>query len=234
MAATATSSAEEATTTAQADITATAQADITATAQANATATVQANATATALASRSPDASFSKLVLNDPLVDSSKGYGWNGLQCQFAAGGYTSSASGGYSYCLAAKTDFRDFVYQVQATIIQGDCAGILFRMNGDAYDFFLICQDQSYAFYVHKPGEQLLSSVASGTSPAIQPGLNQSNFVAVAAQGSSIKLYVNHTPIGQVNDTVTTHGQIGLIADALSSPLTHATFRSAEVWVRR
>jgi len=208
-------------------------ADATATAQVNITATVQANMTATAVASRNPDPSFPTLILDDPLVDNSKGYGWDEAKCKFSQGAYVTSTSGGYSYCAATNTDFSDFVYQVQVTITKGDCGGIVFRLGGTIYDFFLICQDQSYAFFMHTTNTALLSAAASGTSPAIHRGLNQSNFIAVEAQGSSIKLYANHQLLKSIDDNVTTHGQIGVIADDLHGHPTSVTFSNADMWTQ-
>ncbi len=206
-------------------------ADATATAQVNITATAQANMTATAVASRNPDPSFPTLIFDDPLVDNSKGYGWDEAKCKFSQGAYVTSTSGGYSYCPATNTDFSNFVYQVQVTITKGDCGGIVFRLNGTVYDFFLICQDQSYAFFMHNTDTVLLSAAASGTSPAIHRGLNQPNFLAVEAQGSSIKLYANHQLLQSVSDENTTHGQIGVIADDLHGHSTSVTFSNADVW---
>jgi DnaJ-like protein/3-keto-disaccharide hydrolase len=217
IAATATSSASEAT----------------ATAQVNITATVQANMTATAVTSRNPDPSFSTLIFDDPLIDNSKGYGWDETKCRFAQGAYITSTSGGYSYCLATNTDFSDFVYQVQVKITKGDCGGIIFRLSGSSYDFFLICQDQSYAFFMHNTNTALLSAAASGTSPTIHRGLNQLNFIAIEAQGSSIKLYANHQLLKSVNDNTTTHGQIGVITDDLQGHPTEVAFSNADVWGR-
>jgi curved DNA-binding protein CbpA len=206
--------------------------DATSTAQANTIATAQANMTATAVAPRNPDPSFPTLIINDPLVDNSKGYGWDETKCKFSQGAYTGSTSGGYSYCLATNTDFSDFVYQVQVTIIKGDCGGIVFRLSGTIYDFFLICQDQSYAFFLHKTNTSLLSASASGTSLTIHRGLNQSNFIAVEAQGSTIKFYVNHQLLTSVNEGTTTHGQLGVIIDDLHGHPTDVTFSNANVWV--
>ncbi len=199
----------------------------------NATVTAQANMTATAIASRNPDLFFPNLVLDDPLADNSRGNGWNETRCKFSNGAYTTSASGGYSYCPATNTDFSDFVYQVQVKITRGDCAGIVFHLNGDAYDFFLICQDQSYAFFIHKPGDMLLSPSTNGKSSTIHKGLNQANLVAVAAQGNTIGLYVNQRLIQSVNETIVNPGQIGVIADDLYSHSTNATFSNADVWVQ-
>jgi hypothetical protein len=117
--------------------------------------------------------------------------------------------------------------------ISKGDCGGIIFRLNGATYDFFLICQDQSYAFFIHKTNTPLLSASASGISSAIHGGFNQLNFIAVEAQGNTIKLYVNHQLIKGVNDKVTTHGQLGVIADDLHAHPTDVTFSNADVWVR-
>ena len=194
---------------------------------------IVANPAQFAVTSRNPDPSFPTLIFDDPLVDNSKGYSWDETKCSFSNGAYTTRTSGGYSYCLATNTDFSDFVYQVQVTITKGDCGGIVFRLSGTIYDFFLICQDQSYAFFMHKTDTSLLSASASGTRSALHRGLNQQNFIAVEAQGSTIKLYVNHQLLKSVDDKVTTHGQIGVIADDLHGHPTEVTFSNVDVWVR-
>lgn len=198
-----------------------------------ATATAQAHMTATAVAAHNPDPSFTRLALDDPLADNSKGYGWDETKCTFSHGVYTESTAGGYSYCSAANTDFSDFVYQAHMKVTRGDCGGIVFRLSGNTYDFFLVCQDQSYALFIHKSGELLLSATTSGTSPAIHRGLSQTNFVAVEAEGRTIKLYVNQRLIDSVNDNITNQGQIGVIADDLYGHPTAVTFSNADVWVR-
>ena len=69
------------------------------------------------------------------------------------------------------------------------------------------------------------------GTSPAIKTGLNQTNLLAVVAQGSRITAYINGQNITQVSDSTTSHGLIGLAADATDQPA-EVAFINAKVWM--
>src|SRR6266852_3872682 len=113
----------QATVTAQANVTATAIAATTATAQA-----VNANATATAsVIAANPDPyppGGGTLALLDPLHDNSQGHNWdtNATNCAFSGGTYHVSAPGTpfFASCAARSTNFSNFIYEVQMTIIKG------------------------------------------------------------------------------------------------------------------
>ncbi len=203
-----------------------------------ATATAHANATATAsaiAATRDPYTHNGTLVFSDPLSDNSMGHGWSqdAPNCVFTGGAYHAIAPDANfpDYCLAGASNFSNFVIEAQMQIIKGDAGGFVFRVedtNPNKLYAFYIGQDGSYNLNLQNPtGFPLL---ANGTNPAIKKGLNQTNLIAVVAQGSSIMLYVNHTLIKTVTDSTYTGGQIGTFVAPYTKP-SEAVFTNLKVW---
>lgn len=200
------------------------------------TATAQTNATATAIASTYP---FSdKLALNDPLRDNSHGYIWAEVsgepgKCLFTGGAYHVSISAGAYDCAAKATDFSNFTYEVEMTVIKGDCGGIIFRAddaNSKFYTFY-ICQDGNYLLLLYVDEYASHSKCLAGNpSPLISKVQGRTYLIAVIARGGTITLYLNKQPIDQVNDKGYTHGQIGVIAVGVRTA-TEVVFRNAKVW---
>lgn len=58
--------------------------------------------------------------------------------------------------------------------------------------------------------------SLARGNASAIKQGINQSNVIAVVANGSSFDLYVNGQKIDSASDGTYSQGFIGLIAASM------------------
>lgn len=205
----------------------------------NATATTQAinNETATATAHQNlyNTATSGTPALSDPLSDNSNNNRWAiNSQCQFTGGAYHASITqqGYLGYCPAYSTSFSNFAYQVQMTIVQGNIGGIMFHLsqvNGNAaYYYFYIGQAGSYGFAIGGGGHYTIRQ--TGSSSAINTGLNQTNLIAVVAQGAELNLYVNKQFIFSVNDTNYSQGEIGV--GALDN--THSTevaFSNAQVW---
>ncbi|TMF50515.1 MAG: hypothetical protein E6I32_04045 [Chloroflexi bacterium] len=140
---------------ANANATATAQANVnaTATAQANATATANAALTATAIASTYPFSA--NQVLNDPLSDNSKNNGWETSQfCKFQGSAYhtVDPQTNTFTSCSAVKTDYTNFTFEVEASLVSGDGLGIVFRGDAAKTQFyrFVIYDDGSYGVYVY------------------------------------------------------------------------------------
>ncbi len=71
---------------------------------------------------------------------------------------------------------------------------------------------------------------MTQGSSPAIKQGLNQTNLIAVVAQGTNIALYINHQLLGNVTDSTYSHGPVGLFAVVYTQP-TEVAFSNAKVW---
>jgi serine/threonine protein kinase len=183
------------------------------------------------------------LALNDPLGDNSNGYFWyegndNGGRCGFSGGAYHVSLSqqGTYRYCTAGATNYSNFTYQVQMTIVQGFSGGIIFRTDpvNMKYYYFHIDIDGSYALDIYN-NLGFITTLKSGSNTAnnntvINTGLNQSNVIAVVVIGSNISLYVNNQQIDSVSDSTYSHGEIGVAASSIGNP-TEVVFSNAKVW---
>jgi hypothetical protein len=216
----------------------------TAHAQVTGTALTQTHLTATAIAEgENPYPPHQgTLALNDPLKDNSHGNNWaegstnSTGTCQFKDGAYHVSESNTQSaqFCASVSSDFSNFAYEVQMTIIQGDGGGIMFRadsVNGKFYYFFL-SGDGTYAFllYTDLTHPKILSE---NVTSAINRGMNKANLIAAQANGNAITLYINHQQIVSVNDSTYSHGKIGLIANPYitNGHATEIAYSNARVW---
>jgi hypothetical protein len=213
-----------------------------ATVQAQATTTaIAATAIATALQNIYIQATRGRPVLDDPLGDNSKGYGWTtssftGFPCEFTAGAYhvKSPTQSYYTLCVAQNTDYSNFAFQIQMTIIAGDTGGIAFRADGANTRLYLfgIQSDGTYALDLDA-GSSVSQArrLALGSSSAINSGLNRPNLITVVARGSSIDIYVNQQYVTGGNDSTYSHGQIGVMAYAYMGNPTEVAFSNAKVW---
>lgn len=235
---------------AQANMTATARAYVNATATANAQATaraqVYASATALAYANRDPYPPYTgKLVLSDPLNNNSQGHGWDmyaqpgNNSCQFVGGTYQSAAQfvdTGRTIandCIAENTNFNNFAFQADVTIVNGSCGGIVFRANSktsNLYDFFT-CTGSGYWGLRTSAFGNFDANIINGHSPAIHPTTGQTNLLAVVAVGQTITLYANGQVLTTVTSGIFSSGQIGLEASGNAGDMNIATFRNVEVW---
>ncbi len=176
------------------------------------------------------------LALDDPLHDNSKGLGWEVSPdgtCRFIGNTYHVSQSqpGMFTYCRAGATNLKDFACQVQEYIMQGDQAGIVFRLDSEtlSYYYFDISTRGYYRLllYQHNQRSRLL---LQGFSPAIRRGLHQSNLLAVVTNGSRIELYVNKQKIVSTTDSTLSQGEIGLVAYDFSAP-TDVVYSDVQIW---
>jgi serine/threonine protein kinase len=236
-------------TNARATATTQANAHATATTQANAyaTATAQANAYATATAQASATAAVraanpnlyppygGTLVLYDPLSDNSQGNSWDDgtTNCAFTKGAYhvIQRQKDLSVHCAAHNTNFNNFVYEAQMTIISGNCGALIFRADtaNSKFYYFRVCQDGTYAFilYMDKTHTQTLKNASSST---ITTGLNRPNQIAVVASGNNIDLYVNRQKIDGANDNTYSQGQIGVAAESYNNS-TEVVYSNIKVW---
>jgi eukaryotic-like serine/threonine-protein kinase len=149
--------------------------------------------------------------------------------CIFTGGAYHNiepTPGGNFHVCSPPGVTLRDFVFQVQMTIVKGDAGGIIFRLNSNFQHYmFLINQDGSYELRVD------FAIIAGGSSSAIKVGLHQSNLIAIVAQGNTFDLFVNKHYITSVSDSALSAGNIGIEAHAISQP-TEVEFRDAMVWI--
>ena len=222
--------------TAQAQASGAANAQSTGTAQAFANATAQAMATTTALQNIYNQATSGAPILNDPL-NGNNIYHWDvgnaslGGSCGFKAGAYhvIEPNKSYYLTCLAESTNFSNFAFQVQVTIIQGDEGGLIFRASGAKLYSFGFNREGLFSLIVSKnnnPGKPLIY----GPNSAINTGLNQPNLLTVIARESTFYLYINKQFVDTVRDSSYHSGQIGVYA-AYSTHYTDVAFNDAQVW---
>jgi hypothetical protein len=225
---------------AHAKATAAAQATATGQAYAQATATAQAHAKATASALQS---TFTQATSRTPALNSSMdvqdGANWDvynavgGGGCAFVSGALHSSISQKQFYvpCFAHATNFSNFIFDVQMTIVKGDEGGVIFRGNDAASKFyyFRVGRDGIYTLNVSKDDKNS-APILFDTSSAIKTGAGQTNQLRVVAQGHNIYLYINQQFVGSTSDPSYNAGEIGVFAGD-NQHATDVAFSNARVW---
>ena len=241
-----------ATATVQTALTQDARGTATAQAQANATATAQANATATALAQATVQAQatatalqaiYTQATSGSPSLVSSLAYqdgnNWDaydttdGGGCHFVNGALQASVytKSYYVPCLALNSNYSNFAFQVQMTIVQGDAGGLLFHASSD--------NANEYLFRVWSNGDYDLSVAKNNNSSqplmqdhsaAIKTGSGQTNTLTIIMRGSTIYLYVNQQYLGSASDSTLSAGAVGVFAaDQIGN--TDVAFTNAKAW---
>jgi hypothetical protein len=222
---------------------------------ANATSTAQANATAnvlgtvsaqntvyahqTAVASTYPFSA--NQVFNDPLTDNSKGYAWDNDNqfCYFSGSTYHvyDDQVKTYQACVASKTNFSDFTYEVQMVIKKGDPVvggGLIFRSDSANNKFYRLYIDTTGNYgilvSVDKTGTNT-RTLKSGAAASFTNGIGATNTIAVVAKGDQISLYVNRELVTTVTDSTYSKGQIGFDTDLYTSQTGEVVFNNAKVW---
>jgi len=194
--------------------------------------TAIANATATAVANPYGSGSGT-LALVDEMKDNSGNHQWlEDQNCSFANQIYQVNLPTTITFreCFANGTNFTDFTYEVNMTILNGDCGGMSFRGDSasDKAYIYAVCGDGSYALYLYD-GSKAKTVVNASSSSAIKTS-NQINKLAVVVNGSSIQLYVNNTSLQTVQDSTYTSGNIGVIAID-NQNVTKVQYTAARVW---
>lgn len=197
-----------------------------------ATAGVQATATAAVM---NPYTQSGTLAFSDPLTANNQGQQWdeNG-NCAFKNGTYHVIAPdpNRSDYCIANATNFTDFALEVNMNIVNGDAGAIVFRVentNPNMYYKFVVATDGSYILLSDNADKINILFQGSNTT-AINTGVNQTNLIAIVAQGSKITAYSNHQVLDSVTDSTFNHGQIGVDATVLGH-VTEVAFSNMRVW---
>lgn len=193
----------------------------------------------------------SVLDLDDPLQ--SDKYNWQkssdlatGSSCTFSNRAYqVAMPSKSAGPCFAEATDYRDFTYQIQMSIITtaspSSGGGIVFRGNKKTqhYYVFEIYASGLFTFDIcsNSTCTRLKGSSANQQSlPSFNKVLGQRNTIAVVAKGESFSIYLNQQRIvGPVQDATSAEGMIGVFADggngAGGSQGATVAFSDAKVW---
>lgn len=176
-----------------------------------------------------------RLMLYDPLRSNSNGTWEEASSCTFKNDGYhvIQRPKGWFTFCATHSSNFSNFAFEVQMRIITGDGGGITFRTDTtygrySAYTLFIL-RDGHYYLNLYENGHYA-KTLVSNFSSFINQGLNQTNLIASVAKGNTITVYVNHQPIAIVNDSIYSQGQIGFIADAITTPA-DAVYTNVKVW---
>jgi hypothetical protein len=208
------------------------------TAIAQATTMASIHATETVLAQR--QIAFDKITnttptLNDTL-SSPDTYNWDtGSGCSFTNNAYTTvvTQKGFFLPCLAKKTFFRNFVYQVHMKISKGDAGGLIIRADTNTTQsyLFVVGQDGTFSIYYY-PGipKQRARTLFEGYSDLIHTGSNQENILGVVASGTSLDFYINKTYITSIIDSNRTAGLIGVLANNYTAT-TKVIYTLAQLW---
>ncbi len=155
--------------------------------------------------------------------------------CGFEHGGYVVQAKTPNTYwdCedAASGASYADLIFQVQMTVLSGDCGGLGIRDNGTnnytGYQF-LICSDNSYLFYkLDQQGNT--TSLIKSTKVNLDATVN--NKIVVVAYGDNFEMYVNGEKLFSKTDTTYQGaGAVGLVAlDNTTS--TQALFTNVKLW---
>jgi len=204
-----------------------------------ATATAQVNATGTAIATTYPFST--KLLLNDPMVDNSKGVKWDKTsECYFSGSAYhvVEGDSRYYNVCAALGSDYSDFTFETQMVIKTGGTAGaggLIFRADADNNKYYRLSIDTTGDYFflviVDSTGTKgNARTLKEGTASPFETGLNQVNTLSVVARGDEYTFYVNKQLVTSFTDSTYSHGQIGFDADYGDSQ-TDLAFINTKVW---
>jgi hypothetical protein len=152
--------------------------------------------------------------------------------CQFADGAYhVKQQSDGFMGCNTHGT-YSNLAFEVQLTIIENGCGGIVFRDKGEGYFYyFSICESGDHGRYdiARFANYNPFQHLPHGDSPLIHPG--KSNKIAVAAIGGAMTFYVNEQQIAQAQDTMYTEGSVGLAAYPNYGSVAHVEYTNAKLW---
>jgi hypothetical protein len=225
--------------------TATAAANQAATAQIQ---TAQANATGTADAQVSQDLTatvtsnqtgYNQIIQGAPTLSDSMAspdtYNWDtGTGCYYSNGAYyvKSDQKNTFVYCSSPQTNFSNFVMRVQWKLVNGDGAGLIFRAtpsNGHLYEY-QVESDGSYELNVYTGSSGSNATTLLSGPPNNNFNAGQAHSMAIEANGSTLKIFIDDTYLGTILDNSYSSGQIGLIANDVSNT-TLVMYTKVQVW---
>ena len=201
-----TATAQQATPTTQPTPTSNTQATATASAQAQATATAAVAVTAT---SGTP-------ILTDSLSSNTNGR-WTeeATTCAFTDETYhiLVKQTDFLQLCESTTLTYDNATLQVDVSLLSGNDAGLIFRVNGDKFYDFEINNKGEFFFRRHDAGAggAYTYLINNTQSSAIAPGTGK-NTLLVIANGNDFKLYINGVLAGEAQDGTYTSGQIGFV----------------------
>jgi hypothetical protein len=234
-----------------------AQASATAIAGTNATATAETNATAVAqdVANGATTAQAVKLQqiytqatsgtpsIDDPLSNNNMGYAWGVLTtswegaCWFTGKDYhiAISNSGYYwLWCAGRNIYLNNFAFQVQESMAKPGDAGIVFGYTADGFYRMDIGSAGTFTLYQYTQNNKQTQTLISGTSSAINSGLNQANVITLIVNNGNLYFYVNNQFVigGDLNAYGLSYqpGTFGFAAQNFGQPV-EVVYTNLKVW---
>lgn len=137
------------------------------------------------------------------------------------------SATNGLFWTTGGES-FADGIYEVEATQMEGPVNngyGMLFRVNNDTNDFYLLEVSGDGYVWIGRCADSCNEAealVEGGwfQSTAVKQGVGQTNFLRVVAEGPSMAFYVNGVEVGRISDAggavPLPAGDIGLFVETL------------------
>lgn len=168
-------------------------------------------------------------------ADTTPGWGTS-PNCSFVNGNYQISARPVkdaviISSCLAQKTNYVDFVFQVDMTLTRSETAGLIFHSNSvlNAQYLFLVNSDNTYLLNTSNLSHSSQNALApqksfSGQTP---------NKLTVIAHSHDIFLFINGHLLTTLSDATAGSGQIGMFVEAQPTDKGSATadFSNLKIW---
>ena len=176
-------------------------------------------------------------MLTDELHDQNHSL-WTGKSngssnCSFTNGAYHIHVApiDNFYDCLGT-TEYTNFVFRVNMTLIAGGFAGVVFRSTPSNYMYydFSITNNGLYALSVVL-SQQKGSILAYGHSSALKAGAGKSSLLSVMALNDSISLFVNNQFITAISDNTYSSGVFGFIANNFRHINADVAFSNAQIW---
>ena len=156
--------------------------------------------------------------------------------CSFVNGNYQVSAQPAQGVvilapCLAEKTNYVDFVFQVDMTVTRSETAGLIFHSNSvlNAEYLFPVNSDNTYLLNTSTLSFSSQNTIAPQTAFSGQTP----NRLTVIAHGHDISLFINGHHLTTVSDATASSGQIGLFVEARPTDkgTVTANFSNLKIW---
>ena len=178
-------------------------------------------------------------AIQDPLAGSSSNLWETDDGCILGTDGWHAHVSdtGHFTYCLDTANFLTNVAFQVQMQILTGDAGGLAFRATTEADSstgslyFFQVTSSGSYTLYLDTDTNAAkISSLASGTTQAMDTQAQQTNTLAVITKGNIFDLYINRQFVVQVEDATLATGGFGVLADDHTNA-TDVLYTNAQIW---
>jgi len=142
--------------------------------------------------------------------------GWaSGAACQFTNQGLVVHPQAGQAYiCLAPIAPTADLAVTVTVQHLSGSpthAFGIVFR-HASAHNYYFFGVDGHGRYTLDVVVNDVSHTIIAFTAnPAIHTAAGATNLLQIIAQGQSVTLLINGTPVGQATLTTFTQGTVGL-----------------------